>query len=127
MWVKRPITSMMLLACTVVNTRCPLRAACTAISAVSASRISPTRMRSGSCRRVLRRPRAEAQQVQAQVGQLLGDGLLVQDPDDGRLAGGRGEDGDPEVDVPVVHPGLESAVLRDAALGDVQLGHDLDA
>lgn len=38
----------------VERTRCPVRAAWTAISAVSGSRISPTIRMSGSCRRTLR-------------------------------------------------------------------------
>ena len=41
--------------CSVLNTRCPVSEACTAISAVSRSRISPTRILSGSCRRIDRR------------------------------------------------------------------------
>ena len=45
---KRPMTSMTLLACTVVNTRWPVSAALIAICAVSASRISPTMTLSGS-------------------------------------------------------------------------------
>ena len=40
--------------CTVEKTRCPVSAACTAIWAVSASRISPTMMMSGSWRRIVR-------------------------------------------------------------------------
>ena len=40
--------------CRVEKTRCPVRAACTAFSAVSSSRISPTMMMSGSCRRIVR-------------------------------------------------------------------------
>src|SRR5579871_1403525 len=40
MFRKRPITSTTLLACTVVNTRCPVRADWMAICAVSGSRIS---------------------------------------------------------------------------------------
>src|SRR5574340_1269856 len=59
MWMKRPMTSNTLLACTVVNTRWPVSAACTAISAVSGSRISPTMILSGSWRRMERRPRAK--------------------------------------------------------------------
>src|SRR5574340_1139127 len=59
MWMKRPMTSNTLLACTVVNTRCPVSADCTAICAVSASRISPTMILSGSWRRIERKPRAK--------------------------------------------------------------------
>ena len=42
------------LVCSVESTRWPVRAALTPISAVSKSRISPTMMMSGSCRRKLR-------------------------------------------------------------------------
>ena len=42
------------LVCTVDSTRCPVSAACTAICAVSPSRISPTMITSGSCRRIER-------------------------------------------------------------------------
>ena len=49
---------MALFAWTVVYTRCPVSADCTAISAVSGSRISPTMMRSRSWRRIERSPRA---------------------------------------------------------------------
>ena len=40
--------------CSVENTRCPVSAASRAVSMVSKSRISPTRMTSGSCRSALR-------------------------------------------------------------------------
>ena len=43
------------LVCSVLNTMWPVSEACTAISAVSRSRISPTRILSGSCRRMARR------------------------------------------------------------------------
>ncbi len=39
------------LVCSVENTRCPVSAARTEICAVSRSRVSPTRITSGSCRR----------------------------------------------------------------------------
>ena len=39
-------------ACTEDSTKCPVNADWTAIRAVSASRISPTRITSGSCRRI---------------------------------------------------------------------------
>ena len=42
------------LVCTVDSTRCPVSAACTAICTVSPSRISPTMITSGSCRRMER-------------------------------------------------------------------------
>ena len=46
---------MLSFACTVLKTMCPVFAAWQAISAVSLSRISPSRTTSGSCRRTLRR------------------------------------------------------------------------
>jgi len=46
-------------ACTVVKTRCPVSADCTAMLAVSGSRISPTMILSGSCRRMERQPARE--------------------------------------------------------------------
>ncbi|MNT26758.1 hypothetical protein D3C72_1623520 [compost metagenome] len=59
MCVKRPNTSNTLFACTVVSTKWPVRADCTAISAVSRSRISPTMILSGSWRRMERKPLAK--------------------------------------------------------------------
>ena len=47
------------LVCSVESTRWPVSAACTAISAVSRSRISPTMMMSGSCRISARTPSAK--------------------------------------------------------------------
>ncbi|OPZ25756.1 MAG: hypothetical protein BWZ01_02375 [Deltaproteobacteria bacterium ADurb.BinA179] len=47
------------LVCRVENTRWPVRAAWMAISAVSRSRISPTRITSGSCLTMDRRPEAK--------------------------------------------------------------------
>ena len=54
MSASRPTDSHAPLVCSVLNTRCPVRAACTATLAVSASRISPTISTSGSCRSKLR-------------------------------------------------------------------------
>ncbi len=59
MFRKRPSTSTTLFAWTVVNTRWPVSADCTAICAVSSSRISPTMILSGSWRRIERSPRAK--------------------------------------------------------------------
>ena len=53
------MTSKAWFACTVVSTRCPVSAACTAMEAVSGSRTSPTMIVSGSWRRMERRPRAK--------------------------------------------------------------------
>jgi hypothetical protein len=51
MFIKRLIVLGASLVCSVDSTRWPVSAALTAISAVSKSRISPTRMMLGSCRR----------------------------------------------------------------------------
>ena len=60
--------------------------------------------------------------------ELLAHRLLVEDAEHGVFAVNRGHDGNAEVDgalrIAVLHP--EAAVLRNAALGDVQLAHDLD-
>src|SRR6185369_14834397 len=202
MFRKRPITSTTLLACTVVNTRCPVRADWMAICAVSVSRISPTMILSGSWRRMERSPRAKvrpffsltgiwvmpnlifdrifngddlvffgldfayrgvqrrgfaatrgpgdqdhavrlgdvapefpqivsvkAHYVEHQLVELLAHRLFVEHAEHGVLAVNRGHDGHAEVDgalgIAVFHP--EAAVLRDAALGNIQLTHHLDA
>ena len=64
------------LVCSVLNTRCPVSDACTAIWAVSRSRISPTRMLSGSCRRIARRAGGE-RQVDLVVDRALDDAVDV--------------------------------------------------
>ncbi len=50
-------------ACSEDSTKWPVRAACMAMRAVSSSRISPTRMTSGSWRRMPRRPSAKVMPV----------------------------------------------------------------
>ena len=69
----------------------------------------------------------EAEDVQAQRRELLGQALLVQDADDGVLAVHGRHDGDAEVDGAAADLHAEAAVLGDPLLRDVQLGHDLDA
>ena len=56
------------LVCSVLNTMCPVSDACTAISAVSRSRISPTRILSGSCRRIERRHWANVLPMSGSMG-----------------------------------------------------------
>ena len=56
---RRVIAPIASLVCTVDSTRWPVRLACTAICAVSTSRISPTITTSGSWRRIARRPAAK--------------------------------------------------------------------
>jgi hypothetical protein len=60
--VMAPIES---LVCSVLSTKCPVSAERMAISAVSWSRISPTRMMSGSWRKIERRPRAKVSPMPA--------------------------------------------------------------
>ena len=59
MSMKRSSAPTASVACSEESTRCPVSADCTAISAVSRSRISPTRMMSGSWRRIARSPFAK--------------------------------------------------------------------
>ncbi|MNC73237.1 hypothetical protein D3C75_1244010 [compost metagenome] len=59
MSARRAIAPRALLVCKVDSTRWPVSEACTAISAVSRSRISPTMTTSGSCRKMARSPRAK--------------------------------------------------------------------
>ena len=56
---RRVIAAMLSLVCKVESTRCPVWEAFSAISAVSLSRISPTIMTLGSCRRMERRQLAK--------------------------------------------------------------------
>ena len=51
----------------------------------------------------------------------------VEDPQDGGLAGDERDDGHADVDAAAVDHDPDAAVLRQALLGDVQVGEDLDA
>ena len=66
-------------ACSDDSTKCPVRADCTAMRAVSTSRISPTRMTSGSWRRIDRRPLAKVMPACSLVWIWLIDGNDVFD------------------------------------------------
>ena len=68
----------------------------------------------------------EAQYPEIQGLELLVGTLLVQDPDHRVLAVDRRHDRNAEVDRPSRHPHLETPVLGDALLGDIQLRHNLD-
>ena len=57
---------------------------------------------------------------------FLGHRFFVEDAQDGVLAVDGRHDGDAEVDEAALVADAETAVLGDAALGDVELGHDLD-
>jgi hypothetical protein len=64
---------------------------------------------------------AELRHVELQV-------RLVEEPHDDLLAPDRGQDGDAEVHLlALAELQLDAAVLREPALGDVELAHDLDA
>ena len=188
------------LVCSVESTRWPVSAALTAISAVSKSRISPTRMMFGSCRRKERSAAAkfspmfsrictwltpgrlnstgssavmmlvsgvlireideysvlvlplpvgpvtstmphgfwiassklgERLRLEAELGHVEHQLVLVEQPHDDLLAEQRRQARHAEVDLlrpaGVVEADLDAAVLRQPLLGDVQLGHDLDA
>ena len=65
---KRVIVLGASLVCSVLKTVWPVSEACTAISAVSGSRISPTRILSGSCRRMARRHWANVLPIDASIG-----------------------------------------------------------
>src|SRR5581483_2484042 len=68
----------------------------------------------------------EAEDVEPQILELGVHRLLVENTDDGVFAVRGGDDRDAEVDRASRDPQLEAAVLGDALLGDVELGHDLD-
>ena len=185
------------LVCSVESTRWPVSAALTAISAVSKSRISPTMMMFGSCRKNARRAVAKLRPMSSCIctwlmpcrlnstgssavemlrsivlssdsaeysvvvlpepvgpvtstmpyGFLIAylkssSGLmskpsfvmsscsvrLVEETHDDLLAEQRRQDADAEVHLAVAADlELDAAVLRQAALGDVERGHDLEA
>ena len=56
------------LVCRVVKTMCPVSDAWIEISAVSRSRVSPTRILSGSCRRIARRQAAKVTPISPLIG-----------------------------------------------------------
>ena len=72
------------LVCSVESTRWPVSAALTPISAVSKSRISPTMMMSGSCRRKLRRAAAKLRPMSSCIWHLVDAGEVELD----RVLGG---------------------------------------
>src|SRR5580692_6859001 len=187
MLMKRPMTSVTLFACTVVKTRCPVSADWMAICAVSLSRISPTMILSGSCRKMERNPRAnvspffsltgicviprtwystgssivmilsssflisliaaysvvvlpdpvgpesslvfvvESGHIERQVAELLAQRLFVEYAQNGVFTVHRRHDRHAKIDKAPLVSHAETAVLWNAALGDVQLAHDLNA
>src|SRR5712691_4424829 len=69
----------------------------------------------------------EADDVEAEILELLGEGFLVQHAQHGVLAVNGGHDGYAEVHKASFITDAEAAVLRHAALGDIELAHHLDA
>src|SRR5204862_1759485 len=67
----------------------------------------------------------ESEHIEPQAAHL-GERLLVEDTQHRVLAENAGNDRHAEVDRTAVDRDLESAVLRDAPLGNVELRHDLD-
>src|ERR687888_314566 len=141
--------------CIVDSTRWPVRAASIEILAVSLSRISPTMTTSGSERRIERRVErrrlARARRAgredraggpaddllhlhthlvgEAEVGQRGRLLRLVEQAHHDRLALDGGERGDADVEHPAGGGGVQrdAAVLRLAALGDIELRQHLQA
>src|ERR1019366_6678983 len=70
---------------------------------------------------------AEAHHVERQLVELLAHRLFVEHAQHRIFAVHRGHDGDAEVDGAAEIAHAETPVLRDPALGNVQLAHDLDA
>ena len=71
--------------------------------------------------------RGEADDIKRELGEFLAHRLFVEHAEHGVFAVHSGHDADAEVDEAALVANAETAVLRDAALGDVELGHDLDA
>ena len=64
--------------------------------------------------------------IEAELGEVELEGVLVEDAEHGLLAEDRGQDRHAEVDLARVVAELDAAVLGHAALGDVEVGHDLE-
>ncbi len=69
----------------------------------------------------------EPDDVERELFELLAHRLFVEDAEHGIFAVDGGHDGDTEVDGAAVVLDAETAILGDAALGNVELAHDLDA
>ena len=70
---------------------------------------------------------AEADHVEREFGELLAHRLLIEHAKHGVFAMDGGHDRDAEIDETAFVADAETAVLGDAALGDVELAHDFDA
>src|SRR5690348_17483327 len=63
--------------------------------------------------------------VEAELGEIELQRLLVENAEDGLLAEDRGQDRNAEVDLAGAKSEFDPAILGDASLGDVEVGHDL--
>src|SRR5258708_5865748 len=68
----------------------------------------------------------EPQRAHSKSAELVGQCLLVENAQHAVLSEDRWHDGYAEVHFAAFHAYLEATVLRDAPLGNVELGHDLD-
>ena len=75
MSIKRGMVPGASLVWSVEKTKCPVSEACMAVSAVSKSRISPTRITSGSWRKIARRPFEKSYPFSASVCVWLTPGM----------------------------------------------------
>ena len=69
----------------------------------------------------------EADHVEREVAEFLAERFFVQNAQHGVFAVNGRHDGDAEIDEAAFVAHAEAAVLRHAALGDIQFAHDLDA
>ena len=65
--------------------------------------------------------------VEAELVEVERDAALVEDAHHDRFAVHRRHGGHAQVDLLALHAQPDAAVLRQAPLGDVEVGHDLDA
>ena len=70
---------------------------------------------------------SRARGLEPQLGQVEGQVRLVQDAEHDLLAEDGGKGADAQVDGPLHDADLDAPVLRHAPLGDVEIGHDLQA
>ena len=69
----------------------------------------------------------QTEDIELELGELLADRFLVQNTNDGIFAVDARHDRDAKVDRLARHPDLETPVLRDSLLGDVELRHHFHA
>ncbi len=70
---------------------------------------------------------AKSHHVEREFAELLAHRLFVEHAQHGIFAVNCGHDGDAEIDEAALVAHAKTSVLRYAALGDIQLAHDLDA